>query len=420
MGQLTTILEHLITNLYVSTGLLGIVLAMSIESCCIPLPSEIVMPLAGIMLYQHKLLPGTNSIVGLLLVALAGSAGCLIGSSAAYWIGYKGGRPLMLNYGRYVLISQHDADLADKFFQRWGSATAFFSRLLPIVRTYISIPAGISKMPFVKFCIYTFLGSFPFCLLLAYVGTILGDNLTKLGNVFHGLDAVVGVALVVLIALYIWRHVSNDRKARAAHAAQSGQNGSQSQGSSQTWGQPSQSQQQFAQMGAQQGPSAWGTSQPSQPQQPQSQQWGQQQPQQQPSQFQPMQQQGWNQQPQPQQSQPPQQPQQSMNQFQPMQQQGWGQQPQQQQQWGQQSQQPQQSMNQFQQGQQGWGQQQPPQQQWDQQQPQAQQSSQFQPQQFQPQQQQRGQPPQQPQQDQQRGQQQPSQFQPQQQGWGQQ
>lgn len=165
LGQITTILEHLITNLYVSTGLLGIVLAMTIESCCIPLPSEIVMPLAGIMLYQHKILPGTNPILGLILVSLAGAAGCLIGSTAAYWIGYKGGRPLMLNYGRYVLISQHDADLADKFFQRWGSATAFFSRLLPIVRTYISIPAGISKMPFVKFAIYTFLGSFPFCLL---------------------------------------------------------------------------------------------------------------------------------------------------------------------------------------------------------------------------------------------------------------
>jgi membrane protein DedA with SNARE-associated domain len=413
LGQLTTILEHLITNLYVSTGLLGIVLAMAIESCCIPLPSEIVMPLAGIMLYQHKILPGTNSIVGLLLVALAGSAGCLIGSTAAYWIGYKGGRPLMLKYGRYVLISQHDADLADKFFQRWGSATAFFSRLLPIVRTYISIPAGISKMPFVKFCIYTFLGSFPFCILLAYVGTILGNNLEKLGSVFHGLDAVVGVALVVLIALYIWRHVSNDRKARAAHAAQGGQDGQPPQQSGQAWGQPAQSQQQFAQMGTQQNSSSWGASQPSQPQSQQ--QWGQpQQPQ--PSQFQPVQQPGWNQQPPPQQweqqPQSPQQPQQSMNQFQPMQQTGWGQQPQpQQQQWGQQPQQPQQSMNQFQPAQQGWGQQQP--------QPQhlqVQQPSQFQPQQFQPQQQQWRQQPQ----EQQWGQQQSSQFQPQQQGWGQQ
>jgi membrane protein DedA with SNARE-associated domain len=324
LGQITTILEHLITNLYVSTGLLGIVLAMAIESCCIPLPSEIVMPLAGIMLYQNKILPGTNPILGLILVALSGAVGCLVGSTAAYWIGYKGGRPLMLKYGRYVLISQHDADLADKFFQRWGSATAFFSRLLPVVRTYISIPAGISKMPFVKFCIYTFLGSFPFCLLLAYVGTILGNNLDKLGNVFHGLDVVVAIGLVVLIALYIWHHVRSDRKARAAHATQDGQEGQSSQNPALASPQPQWGQQQFSQFNAQQaaqpqqqwGPQApqWGQQPQSQPsqmqqgwgQQPSQQQWGQQQPQQQSSQFQPRQ--NWNQQPSQQQwpQQPPQ------------------------------------------------------------------------------------------------------------------
>ncbi|GHO91560.1 hypothetical protein KSF_016080 [Reticulibacter mediterranei] len=355
LGQITTILEHLITNLYVSTGLLGIVLAMAIESCCIPLPSEIVMPLAGIMLYQNKILPGTNPILGLILVALAGAAGCLVGSTAAYWIGYKGGRPLMLKYGRYVLISQHDADLADKFFQRWGSATAFFSRLLPVVRTYISIPAGISKMPFVKFCIYTFLGSFPFCLLLAYVGTVLGNNLDKLGNVFHGLDVVVVIGLVVLIALYIWHHVRSDRKARAAHATQNGKEGQSAQNSApaspsqQQWGQ-----QQFSQFNAQQ------TTQSQQPMgQPQpQQQWGQQAPQwgqppqQQPSQLQQMQQ-GWGQQPSQQQWQ---QPQQQPSQFQPRQ--NWNQQPAQQQ-WPQQQPQP----SPFPPGQQGqqqqWGQQPP-------------------------------------------------------------
>src|SRR5260370_38792784 len=137
---------------------------MAIESCCIPLPSEIVMRLAGVMFVSGKLLPGSNSLVGLILIALAGAVGCLIGSIAAYGIGYAGGRPLMLKYGRYLLISQHDADKADHFFQKWGSATAFFSRLLPVVRTYISLPAGIAKMPFAKFCLYTFLGSFPWCL----------------------------------------------------------------------------------------------------------------------------------------------------------------------------------------------------------------------------------------------------------------
>ena len=276
LTHLTDILTTLITNLYVSTGLLGIVLAMAIESCCIPLPSELVMPLAGIMIVNGKLLHGTNSLVALLLVALVGAVGCLLGSIVAYIIGYTGGRPLLLKYGRYLLISQHDADKADQFFQRWGSETTFFSRLLPVVRTYISLPAGIAKMPFAKFCIYTVLGSFPWCLLLAYVGTIIGGNLATLSPIFHTFDVVILIVLVVLIALYIRRHIRNDRKARANLAsaeASAKQSPSQPQ-PQQEWGQQAQPQQE------------WG-------QQPQPQNWGQQsQPQQSPgqplrSQFQP-------------------------------------------------------------------------------------------------------------------------------------
>ena len=218
LTHLTDTLTNLITNLYVVTGLFGIIVAMAIESCCIPLPSEIVMPLAGIMIANGKLLSGTNTFVALLLVALAGAIGCLIGSIVAYGIGYSGGRPLMLKYGRYVLISQHDADRADAFFQRWGSATAFFSRLLPVVRTYISLPAGIAKMPFVRFCVYSFLGSLPWSFALAYVGLLLGNNLGKLGPIFHSLDVVILVVVVLLVALYIWRHIRNDRNARAALA----------------------------------------------------------------------------------------------------------------------------------------------------------------------------------------------------------
>lgn len=282
LAHLTDTITTFITNLYITGGLAGIVLAMAIESCCIPLPSEIVMPLAGVMVASGKLLAGVNPWLSLVLVALAGSVGCLIGSIAAYGIGYAGGRPLLLKYGRYVLISQHDADRADHFFQKYGSATVFFSRLLPVVRTYISLPAGIAKMPFAKFCVYTFLGSFPWCLLLAYIGTVIGNNLTTLSPIFHDLDVVIIVAVVALVALYIWRHIRNDRKARAEHAAASAQqqatqqNGWMQQPQPQQWGQP-------------------------QPQQPQ---WGQpQQPQQQ----------LWNQQPQPQQwgrvqSPPPQQP----------------------------------------------------------------------------------------------------------------
>jgi membrane protein DedA with SNARE-associated domain len=335
LTHLTDILTTLITNLYVTTGLVGILLAMAIESCCIPLPSEIVMPLAGVMIASGKLLHGMSFGVSLLLVAVAGALGCLLGSMIAFGIGYSGGRPLLLKYGRYVLISQHDADTADHFFQKWGSATVFFSRLLPVVRTYISLPAGISKMPFVKFVLYTFLGSLPWCLALAYAGYVLGNHLDTLGPIFHGLDVVIVLVVVVLAVLYVWRHIRNDRKARAAHAA-AGDAGTPAQSQSanfDAWNQ------------AQQG---WGQQQSQQPQQPQqfSQNWGQ-------SQEQP----GWGQ------------PQQQMP-AQPMSQQGWGQagpqQPQQfqQPQWGQQPAQsgwgqsvPQQQLPQQQfQPQQGWGQ----------------------------------------------------------------
>lgn len=265
LAHLTDTITTFITNLYITGGLAGIVLAMAIESCCIPLPSEIVMPLAGVMVASGKLLAGVNPWLSLVLVALAGSVGCLIGSIVAYGIGYAGGRPLLLKYGRYVLISQHDADRADYFFQKYGSATVFFSRLLPVVRTYISLPAGIAKMPFAKFCVYTFLGSFPWCLLLAYIGTVIGNNLTTLSPIFHDLDVVIIVAVVALVALYIWRHIRNDRKARAEHAAAAAQqqaaqqNGWMQQPQQQQWGQPQPQQPQ------------WG-----QPQHPQQQSWKQQ------------------------------------------------------------------------------------------------------------------------------------------------
>lgn len=228
MSHLIDALTAFIQNLYIITGLAGVVLAMAIESCCIPLPSEIIMPLAGALLAvgtqgTAKHLAGINPNaplwINLILLALAGSLGSLLGSILAYGIGYAGGRPLMLKYGKYVLISQHDADKADRFFQRWGSPTAFFSRVLPVVRTYISLPAGIARMSFGKFCLYSFLGSLPWCLLLAFIGYQLGSNYTKISGPLHYLDGVIGVVVIVLAALYIWRHIRNDRRARAAHAS---------------------------------------------------------------------------------------------------------------------------------------------------------------------------------------------------------
>jgi membrane protein DedA with SNARE-associated domain len=320
LADITTSITNFVTSLYVHTGLIGILLAMAIESCCIPLPSEVVMPLAGIMLVTGKILGGIALLPGLVVVALAGSVGSVLGSIVAYGIGYAGGRPLMLKYGRYVLISQHDADKADAYFKKYGSATAFFSRLLPVVRTYISLPAGITRMPFVKFVVYTFLGSFPWCLLLAYIGTLIGGNLAKLAPIFHDLDIVIIVAVVALVALYIWRHIRNDRQARAEHAAAAAvaaqqpmmQNGweRQPQQSPQQPFQPQQGWNQPVPPSSQQG---WGQPVPPQPQQlpaqqgwdgrpiaPSQQGWGQQPPTQAPQPQQPpwpqqFQQQGWGQ-----------------------------------------------------------------------------------------------------------------------------
>jgi len=192
-------LSAALLNLFIATGYAGIVIAMAIESCCIPLPSELIMPLAGFLAFQGRFnLGGT---------ALAGAVGCVVGSAVAYWIGAVGGRPLLLRYGRYVLISHRDPDRADAFFARYGDATIFATRLMPIVRTFISLPAGIARMPFTKFLIYTFLGSLPWCFVLALAGYKLGQHWQQVGSVLHKYDLLIAVALVALVALFLYRHV---------------------------------------------------------------------------------------------------------------------------------------------------------------------------------------------------------------------
>ncbi len=221
VATITDSIIQLIRNWYLTFGYLGIVLAMAIESCCIPLPSEIVMPLAGV--YIVAVAGPSGFWPALIGVAVAGAVGCLIGSTVAFGIGYAGGRPLLLKYGRYVLISQADSDRADRWFARFGPPVAFFSRLLPVVRTYISLPAGIYRMNFFKFAIYTVLGSLLWCLVLAFVGYKLGNRFEQLGTIFHGADVVILVILVILVALYVYRHIKHDRAARAALAARKAQ-----------------------------------------------------------------------------------------------------------------------------------------------------------------------------------------------------
>ena len=179
-----------------ATGYGGIVLLMAIESACIPLPSELIMPFAGYLVHE-----GTFN---LFWVATAGAVGCNVGSVIAYEIGYYGGRPVVEKYGRYLLLSRHELDWADRFFQRWGHAAVFIGRLLPVVRTFIALPAGIARMPRVRFHVYTFLGSWPWCFALAYFGMKLGENWRSLGKYFHQFDIVIGVLIVAGVTWFVW------------------------------------------------------------------------------------------------------------------------------------------------------------------------------------------------------------------------
>jgi membrane protein DedA with SNARE-associated domain len=184
-----------------SLGYGGIVVLMAIESACIPLPSEIIMPFSGYLVSTGRF--------ELVWVATAGALGCNVGSTLAYWVGAHGGRRFIETWGAYILMSRRDLELADRFFARYGSATVFISRLLPVVRTFIALPAGIARMPQAKFQIYTFLGSWPWCFALAYVGMKLGERWESdptLREILHRFDALIVAVAVLGFAWYVWRH----------------------------------------------------------------------------------------------------------------------------------------------------------------------------------------------------------------------
>ena len=200
LGTIEAQLIPLFEGLYRTIGYLGVVAAMAIESMCIPLPSEIILPMAGWMVFR-----GEFTIIG---ATLAGTLGCIVGSTIAYWVGYYGGRPLLERYGRFILIRPHDIDVADHWFARYGEASIFFSRLLPVVRTFISLPAGIARMHFGRFILYTTLGSLPWCLALVYAGKSLGDNWTAVHGVLQQFDYVIAALVVIAVGWYVYRHVS--------------------------------------------------------------------------------------------------------------------------------------------------------------------------------------------------------------------
>ncbi|MFA6550947.1 MAG: DedA family protein [Patescibacteria group bacterium] len=186
------------------TGYAGLFLLMLIESCGVPMPSEVIMPFAGFLVAQGKLTFWT--------VVFLGALGNLIGSILAYYIGLKGGRPLLEKYGKYILISRHDLDIADRWFLKYGELAVFFGRLLPIIRTYISFPAGISGMGIKKFSVYTFAGALPWCLLFAWLGVKMGDNWNLIRVKLEEFDLTIAIIIVIAIGLYIWRHLKQRNK----------------------------------------------------------------------------------------------------------------------------------------------------------------------------------------------------------------
>jgi len=176
---------------------------MAIESACIPLPSEIIMPLAGWFLVDDRGL----GVEWLLLAAFCGALGNLIGSLAAYAVGAWGGRPLLLRYGRYLLISRHEVEQAERWFARYGDRAVLISRVLPVIRTFISLPAGIARMNIWRFSILTFVGSFPWSLGLAWAGFLLGENWERIRDWMRPADIPILIVLAALVAWYIYRRV---------------------------------------------------------------------------------------------------------------------------------------------------------------------------------------------------------------------
>jgi len=207
ISRILSLLSAFVIYVISTGGYAGIVLLMAIESACIPLPSEVIMPFSGYLVFTGRF--------NLFWVATAGAVGCNVGSVAAYEVGAYGGRRLVEKYGAWIWMSERELAWADRFFARYGNAAVFLGRLLPVIRTFIALPAGIARMPRVRFHVYTFLGSWPWCYGLAYLGMKAGENWQYLGKYFHRFDAVIGAVIVAGLAWFVWTHWKHRLRARA-------------------------------------------------------------------------------------------------------------------------------------------------------------------------------------------------------------
>lgn len=202
MGFLEPFLQQ-VTVVIAALGYWGVGLGMAIESANIPLPSEVILPFGGYLVYTGRL--------EFWKTVMAGTVGGTFGSVLSYYLGLRGGRPFLQKYGRYLGINERKLRVADSWFARYGEATVFFTRLLPIIRTFISFPAGIARMNFRRFVLYTFLGSLPWSILLVYAGYALGQNWQALKPWFHRGDFLVAALLTGWLLYYLWGKMKTKR-----------------------------------------------------------------------------------------------------------------------------------------------------------------------------------------------------------------
>ncbi|HEX7575053.1 MAG TPA: DedA family protein [Candidatus Methanoperedens sp.] len=194
--MIAELLSDYITHFISSIGYLGVFILMTLESAALPVPSEVVMPFSGYLSYM--------GVFNLTLITIVGAAGCMAGSVLSYYVGLKGGRPFLTKYGKYFFMNYKHVELAEEWFNKYGDKAVFFSRLFPVVRTFISLPAGIGKYSLKKLTLYSFLGSLPWCFGLAYIGFRLGPYWKNIIIFFNGLDIVI-VVIIIMIVLYFWK-----------------------------------------------------------------------------------------------------------------------------------------------------------------------------------------------------------------------
>ena len=215
LAFIDTVVIPFLNNLYGAVGYLGVLIAMTVESAMIPLPSELILPYAGFLVSDpSQIEPLTGQPWNFWLVVIAATIGNTFGSLIAYGLGAYGGRPLLERYGRYLLIRPHEIDLADAFFVGHGGATVFIGRLLPIVRTFISFPAGVARMPLGRFVAFSTAGAFLWSMLLVYAGTVLGSNWKQIREALQPFDLIVAVAIVLAVVLFVWWRLGSPGRPR--------------------------------------------------------------------------------------------------------------------------------------------------------------------------------------------------------------